>query len=74
MSNIHTYKFMYFNFNEFQQMTRRYRILNQKKKFHNELISLQMAYKCGKQERVRCLSGIRNWVFAMLEVQYYEVF
>jgi len=65
---------MYFNLNEFQQMTRRYRILNQRKEIHNELKSLKMACQFGNQERVRCLSGIRNLVFAMKEVQYYEVF
>jgi len=55
-------------------MTRMYMILNQRKQFHNELISLKMACQFGNQEKVSCLSGIRNLVFAMKEVQYYEVF
>jgi len=55
-------------------MTRRYRILNQRKDFLSELILLNNACQFGNQERVRCLSGIRNVVFAMKEVKYYEVF
>jgi hypothetical protein len=55
-------------------MTRMYRILNQRKEFHNEIISLKMACQFGNQERLGCLSGIRNLVFAMKGVQYCEVF